>query len=228
MKKQLAASLCLLLFYAPSAWPDGKQSHAEIRKTAMEFVQLKMQSMPGKVAIKVEDLDPRSVFPACSPLEAFLPTGAQMFGRTSIGVRCNEKNGWSVFIPATITITVNMLVSSKPLQQGQALGAGDFNIQAGELNQMGLITDESLALGKIMKFSIGAGQPLKQDMLRLPYAVTQGQTVQLVYEGRGINLRTEGQAMNNAAEGQAVQVKVPSGQVIGGIARGSGAVEVRR
>lgn len=228
MKKQLVALICLLSFYAPVAWTEGKQSHAEIRKTVMEFVQLKTQSMPGKVTVKVDELDPRSIFPACSTLEAFLPTGAQMFGKTSIGVRCNEKNGWSVFIPSTIAVTINMLVSSKPLQQGQTLGAGDFNIQTGDLNQIGLITDESLALGKILKFSIGAGQPLKQDMLRLPYAVTQGQTVQLIFEGRGIQLRTEGQAINNAAEGQAVQVKVPSGQVINGVARGRGTVEVRR
>lgn len=228
MKKRFVALICLLSLYAPSAWPESKQSHAEIRKTVLEFVQLKTQSIPGKVTVKVDELDPRSVFPACSALEAFLPTGAQMFGKTSIGVRCNEKNGWSVFIPTTITVTINMLVSSKPLQQGRALGAGDFNIQSGELNQMGIITDESQALGKILKFSIGAGQPLKQDMLRLPYTVTQGQTVQLILEGRGIKLRTEGQAMNNAAEGQPVQVKVSSGQVINGIARADGAVEVRR
>jgi flagella basal body P-ring formation protein FlgA len=57
--------------------------------------------------------------------------------------------------------------------------------------------------------------------------VTQGQTVQLYSNGNGIQLRTEGQALNNAAEGQPAQVKVASGQVISGIARGSGIVEVR-
>lgn len=230
MKKQIVAMLCLLPLYAyaPSVWSDEPQSHAEIHKVAMEFVQIKTQTMPGKITYKVEDIDPRSVFPACSRLEAFLPTGAQMLGKTSIGVRCNDKNGWSVFIPATITVTINMLVSSKPLQQGQALGAGDYNIQSGELNQMGIITDETQALGKILKFSIGAGLLLKQDMLRAPYAITQGQTVQLIVEGPGIRLRTQGQALNNAAEGQSVQVKVPSGKVISGVAKESGTVEVRQ
>lgn len=227
MKKQLIALLCLFTLYAPAAWSDEKQSHAEIHKIAIEFIQVKTQGMPGKITFKVDDIDSRIALPACQQLEAFLPTGSQLHGKTSIGVRCNEKNGWSLFIPATITATMDMLVSSKALQQGQIFGAGDFSVQSGELNQPGTITDKSQILGKILKFSIGAGQLLKQDMFRPPYVVTQGQTVQLVYEGRGLKLRTEGQSLYNAAEGQAAQVKVPSGQIINGIARANGTVEIR-
>ncbi|MDP2804336.1 MAG: flagellar basal body P-ring formation chaperone FlgA, partial [Gallionellaceae bacterium] len=152
---------------------------------------------------------------------------SQLIGKTSIGVRCNDKNSWSLFVPATIIITVNLFVSSKPLQQGQTVRAGDFNSQPGELNQQGVITEENQAVGKVLKFSIGAGQILKQEMLRPPYAVTQGQTVQIVVEKPGLSLRSAGQALNNAAEGQSVQVKMPSGQVITGIARQVGTVEIK-
>jgi flagella basal body P-ring formation protein FlgA len=65
-------------------------------------------------------------------------------------------------------------------------------------------------------------------MFRPPYVVTQGQTVQLISEGQGFKLRSEGQAMNNAATGQPAQVKVPSGQVISGVAKSNGVVEVRQ
>jgi flagella basal body P-ring formation protein FlgA len=234
MKKSFIALLCLLPLHAPVAWsavqplPDARQSHTAIRQVAAEFIQTKTQDMPGKIAIKVDDIDPRLSLTPCTQLEAFLPTGAQLLGKTSIGVRCNDKNGWSIFIPASITVTINMLVSSKPLQQGQVLAAGDFGMRSGELNQQGVLTDETQALGKVMKFSIGAGQLIKQDMLRPPYVVTQGQTVQLISTGSGITIRTEGKALNNAAEGQAAQVKIPSGQVISGIARESATVEVRR
>jgi flagella basal body P-ring formation protein FlgA len=225
MKKLLLVLLCLL--YAPTVWSDEKQSRAEISKVVLEFIQAKTQNMSGKVAIQVSDIDPRTSLAACAQLEAFLPTGAQLQGKTSIGVRCNEKNGWSLFIPATITITINTLVSSKPLQQGQTVKTGDFNIQSGELNQMGIITDEAQALGKVLKFSISAGQVLKQEMLRAPYAVTQGQTVQILVERPGMTLRSEGKALNNAAEGESVQVKVASGQVISGTAKESGIVSMR-
>lgn len=193
----------------------------------MEFLRTQTQNLPGKVSYKVEEVDSRTSFPPCAHLEAFLPTGSSMQGRTSVGVRCNESNGWSLFLPATISITMEMLVSSRPLQQGLVISVGDFNVQSGEITQPGTITNESQILGKVLKFSIGAGQLLKQDMFRPPYAVTQGQTVQLIYEGNGIRLRTTAQALNNAAEGQNAQVKVSSGQVINGIAKENGTVEVR-
>lgn len=227
MKNLFFVCLCVLPLYAAPARSETKQSHAEIQKAALAFLQAKTQGATGQVSIKVDEVDRRISLPPCNNIEAFLPAGAPLLGRTSIGVRCNEKNGWSLFIQATITVTVNMLVSSKPLQQGQVLAAGDFTVQSGELGQPGTITDEAQALGKILKFSIGAGQLLKTDMLRTPYSIKQGQTVQILAEGAGFKLRTDGIAMGNAAEGQTVQVKAPSGQIISGIAKGNGTVEVR-
>ena len=228
MKKLCVIIYCVLAFYAPTVWPDNLEDHAEIRKTAMNFIQSKTQGMPGKVSIKIDDVDSRLALAYCAQLEAFLPAGASMLGKTSIGVRCNDKNSWSLFIAATITTTMNMLVSSKPLQQGQVINVGDYSIQSGEISQPGVVTDEAQIVGKVLKFSIGAGQLLKQDMFRPPYVVTQGQTVQLISEGQGFKLRSEGQAMNNAATGQPAQVKVPSGQVISGTAKSNGVVEVRQ
>ncbi len=228
MKKLFVIVCCAIALYAPAVWPDNMEDHAEIRKTAMNFIQSKTQGMPGKVSIKIDDVDSRLALAYCARLEAFLPVGASMLGKTSIGVRCIEKNSWSLFVAATITTTMNMLVSSKPLQQGQVINVGDYSIQSGEISQPGVVTDEAQVVGKVLKFSIGAGQLLKQDMFRPPYVVTQGQTVQLISEGQGFKLRSEGQAMNNAATGQPAQVKVPSGQVISGVAKSNGVVEVRQ
>lgn len=228
MKKLFVVICYTLSCYTPTVWsnPNDKQDHAGIHKVVTAFIQAKTQGMPGKIDIAVDEIDPRLALAPCAQMEAFLPTGATLLGRTTIGVRCNERNSWSLFVPATITITMNMLVSSKPLQQGQVIGAGDFSIQSGEIKQPGIITDEAQINGKVLKFSIGAGQLLKEDMFRPPYAVTQGQSVQLISERPGFKLRTEGQAMNNAAVGQAAQVKVPSGKVISGIAKSKGVVEV--
>jgi len=226
MKKLFVMVFFALTVYAPSVWPDEKVDHVLIRKVAIEFIQTKIEDMPGKVAIKVDDIDPRISLAACSQIEAFLPVGSSMLGKTSIGVRCNEKNGWTLFMSASITSTMNMLVSSKPLQQGQVIHAGDYTIQSGEISQPGIVTNEAQIVGKVLKFSIGAGQLLKQDMFRPPYVVTQGQSVQLFSEGQGFKLRTEGIAMNNAAAGQAAQVKVTSGQIISGIAKSDGIVEI--
>lgn len=222
MKNLFIMLFCLVACYASTAWSEAKQNHAEIRRAATEFIQTKTQNIPGKITLKVDDIDRRISLPLCNKLEGFLPAGAQLLGKTSIGIRCAEYNGWSLFLTAHIIITNNILVSNKMLMQGQTISAEDFTVQSGELGQAGLITEESQIQGKILKFSIGAGQQLRQDMFRTPYAITQGQSVQLVTEGMGFKLHTEGVALNNALEGQVVQVKVSSGQVINGYAYGNG------
>ncbi|MBI5918062.1 MAG: flagellar basal body P-ring formation protein FlgA [Nitrosomonadales bacterium] len=224
MKKLIALLFCLI---ATPVWADASQSHAEIRDRVTAFVQEQTQSMQGKVSIKVEEIDRRIALPACPALEVFLPTGARLNGKTSIGVRCNNSNGWSLYVPVQIKVSVTLLVSAKPLQQGQTLHAEDFVTQEGEMTQPGILTDPAQAIGKILKFGLGAGQVLKQDMLRAPNSVTQGQAVKILVKGNGFTIRSEGQALNNAAEGQSVQVKTASGQIISGMAREGGVVEVQ-
>lgn len=179
MNKLFVILLFALTVYAPNVWPDENVDHAQISKVAFEYIHAKTQGMPGKINIKIDDIDPRISLFTCFKLEAFSPAGASMLGKSSVGIRCNEKNGWSLFLTVSITMTMNMLVSSKPLQQGQIVRAGDYAIQSGEVSQPGIVTDETQILGKVMKFSIGAGQLLKQEMFRPPYVITQGQSVQL-------------------------------------------------
>jgi len=130
-------------------------------------------------------------------------------------------------MPVHVTVSVDVLITNKPLAQGHVLQADDISSQNAELTQTGILTSPSQAIGKVLKNSVGAGQVLKQDILRAPYAVTQGQAVQLKVEGTGFSIRSEGHALNNAEDGQAVKVKTPSGQVVSGTARPDGLVEIR-
>ena len=77
----------------------------------------------------------------------------------------------------------------------------------------------------MLRYSIAAGQVLRDDMLRPPYSVTQGQIVQTTIRGKGFSILGEGVAMSNASEGQTVQVRTGSGRMISGIAR-NGVVEI--
>lgn len=218
--------LTLLLLAIPTAWAaPSAQSHAEIRLKVSEFVQEQTQSMQGKVIVKVDEIDPHIVLPACPGFETFLPQGTQLIGKTNVGVRC--KDGWTLFVPVQIKVTLTMLTASHPLQQGQLLTAADISSQSGEVSQPGILTDPNQAIGKILRFSLGAGQILKQDMLRAPWSVTQGQSVKLQLRMEGLSVSSEGKALNNAAEGQSVQVRTASGQVISGIAGADGVVAVR-
>jgi flagella basal body P-ring formation protein FlgA len=73
---------------------------------------------------------------------------------------------------------------------------------------------------------MNAGTVLRQEMLKISPVVQQGQAVKLTSSGNGFSVSAEGQAMSKANEGQVVQVKVASGQIVTGIARSGGQIEV--
>jgi flagella basal body P-ring formation protein FlgA len=227
MKNLWLALLVALLVCASPAQAAASQSHAKIREVALAYLQTQTRSLPGKVSLQVGDIDSRTVLRACTALEAFTPSGAQLIGKTSIGVRCNEKPGWSVFVQANIRVSADMLVANRPLAQNTVLSANDFSLQNGELGQPGILIDPAQAVGKTLKFAIGAGQVLRQDMLRAPYVVMQGQTATVRVSSKGFSVRSSGQALNSGADGQSVQVRMASGQVISGIAATDGSVDVR-
>lgn len=205
-----------------------QQNHALILDVALAYAQKQTESLPGKVSIKIGEIDKRTILRACNTLEAFQPGGAQMIGKTSIGVRCNDQPGWSVFLQTTIRVSTTLLVANRPLAQNTLLKADDLTLLNAELAQPGILTDPAQAIGKTLKFGIGAGQALRQDMLRAPYVVIQGQTTEVRANGEGFAVRSSGQALSNGSEGQSVQVRMTSGQVITGSVMADGSVEVGR
>ncbi|MBA4382147.1 MAG: flagellar basal body P-ring formation protein FlgA [Sideroxydans sp.] len=205
-----------------------QQDHAVIRDIALTYARSLTSTLPGKVSIQVADIDPRTSLSTCKAIEAFMPNGAKMIGKTSIGVRCNEKPGWSVFLQATIKVSADLLVANRPLSQGLVLSADDFSVQSGELGQPGILTAPEQAIGKTLKFAIGAGQVLRLDMLRPDFVIKQGQTVRLYVRANGFVVSSEGQAMNDATAGQAVRIKTASGQMVGASASKDGSAEVRQ
>ena len=204
----------------------ASQDHAQIRNAVTAFVQQQTAAMPGKVIYKVDGIDQRIMLAGCSRLEAFLPAGGQLIGKTSIGVRCNEANGWSIFVPVQIRVSLNLLVSAHQLPPGHTLQEQDLISQEAETSRVAGFSDPKQVIGKVLRYGITAGQILREDMLRLPFSVMQGQAVQLAVQGGGFSIRSEGIALNSASNGQAVQVRVGSGRVTKGVARANGVVEI--
>jgi flagella basal body P-ring formation protein FlgA len=232
MKTSIISLLSVITLAALPVWAGAVpastntvQSHAEIRDTVAAFARAQTLAIPGKATIQVADIDPRITLPACPALEAFLAAGVQLNGNSSVGVRCVKKHSWSMFVQVNVKISVNMLTLNKTLQQGQTLRDEDIGILSSESLQSGTLTDPAQAVGKIMKYGVGAGQILRHDMLRAPYTVKQGQSVSLQVLGSGFKVRTEGQALSNAAEGDTTTARTASGQIVSGVVKG-GALEV--
>ncbi len=221
-----ASLLSLLLPFARAT--EARQDLAAVQKVAQAFVEAQSLSLPGEVRASVGQVDPRLALPPCARLEAYLPAGARLWGSSSVGVRCLETNAWSVALPVQIKVQGAVVIAARPLQAGQTLAAEDLATRSAELTQLpaGVISDPAALVGKSLAIGVAAHQPLRQEWVRAPQAIRQGQAVKLLAHGRGFRLTNEGVAVNSALEGQLAQVRLASGQTVRGVAKGPGMVEV--
>ena len=90
----------------------------------------------------------------------------------------------------------------------------------------GAITDPDTVAGMTAAYRITAGQPIKGAALRNAQSVVRGSNVRINAVGKGFMVSSEGQALDNAAPGATVQVRMPSGQVVSGVVRNAGLVEM--
>jgi len=228
---KMITRLLLILLCAHSGWvlaQVARQDTAPVRRVTEQFLRTQAAGLPGQVSVTLGPIDPRLHLAACAALEPFLPNGSRAWGKTTVGVRCNVPTPWVIYISATVRVLADYLAAAAPLAQGQTIGQADITRLHGDLATLppGIITDASQALGRTVLSSLPAGSPLRQDALRSQRAVQQGQTVRLVSTGAGFSVSTEGKALNNAAEGQVVQARMPGGQVISGIAKLGGILQV--
>ena len=104
----------------------------------------------------------------------------------------------------------------------------DLSFAEGDVTQLppGVLTDAGQILGQTVRSSVRAGSVLRQNMIKQALAVQQGQMVLLTTAGTGFTINAKGKALKNANQGEMVSVKVRGGQVVSGIARADGKVEV--
>jgi flagella basal body P-ring formation protein FlgA len=145
----------------------------------------------------------------------------------SVGVRCNQDQPWTRYVPAYIAVMGSYHVAARPINAGQALMPDDIAVRQGDLTTLpaSVIDDPAQLNGVIASNRIASGAPLRRDLLRGVTVVKQGQTVKVVTQGAGFLVSTVGKAMTNSAAGKMVQVKIQGGQLLSGIVRPDGTIE---
>ncbi|MBY0475036.1 MAG: flagellar basal body P-ring formation protein FlgA [Nitrosomonas sp.] len=231
--------LCLfmlaLVFFTPALASRHKtvlpnQEIPLINNAIENFLYNNTANLPGQVIVNVGQIDKHLVLPKCPQLEPFIPAGNRLWGKTSIGVRCNSELAiWTIYVQAEINVMSDVLHTTRPIATGQIITYEDIAPQNTNLTQLpeGILTDVALIVGKVAATNLPAGQPLRPQMLRAPHVILRGQTVNLVVQGRGFNIQSEGQALADAADGQVIQVRNKSGRIISGLARPNSIVEIR-
>lgn len=208
--------------------PTGQEDGEAIHAAALDFLKQQVNGLPGHVELTVAPAFPRGLA-ACATLQPFLPNGARLWGRTTVGVRCTSGHPWTVWLQAKVSVNATYYVAARAMAPGEVVTDADLIGRDGDLTMlpMSIVTAPSQAVGSVTLMRVGAGLPLRQDMLKNAQQVTAGQTVQVVAQGNGFQISSEGSALSNAQPGQPVRVKTAAGQIVMGIVKNSSTVQIQ-
>ncbi|SCZ85628.1 Putative flagella basal body P-ring formation protein (modular protein) [Nitrosomonas mobilis] len=228
MKLKLLGFFCCM-FFTLSTSAELTTANT-IVKAIENFVAQETRNLPGDIIIKSGVPNSRLTRQPCEHLETFLPAGARMWGKFSVGVRCHGVNGWILYVPVEIAVITQTVHAAHTISTGKLLLEQDMIMKEVDLTRFSrdVLLDPRQAVGKMTATSLAAGQPIRQIQLRAPHVITRGQKVQLIVTGTGFSVSTEGSALTDAAAGELVQVRNSAGRVISGLAHQDGRVEIRQ
>ena len=225
--QKLLGFLTVLLLIATDQ-PALAADSAAIRGAVDEFLRVQIKGLPGKATYSIGNIDAERLAGACEGFDVSMGSGARPWGKTQVAVRCRG-GSWNLWVPVHVRVIAEYLVVARPINAGQKLTDADVRAQLGELSDLpnGVLMDKEQAIGRAAIASLAAGRPLRADMLRQPTVVQQGQSVKIVGTGSGFQVTNEGRALTNAVVGQVTQVRLNSGQILSGVVRADGTIEIR-
>jgi flagella basal body P-ring formation protein FlgA len=227
----LAFPLSLIVLNAQAAETAGIQSHESILDAARQFMETysaNLHDMPAE--IHMGRLDSRLHLVECGEaLETFLPSGGRTLGNTTVGVRCSRPKSWTLYVPVTVSIFKQVVVTTDALPRGTVLNSRQVKVARRNLAKLpqGYYVDPQSLVGMKLKRNVSGGLPLTPMMVEAPEVIKRGQRVTLISRGSGITVRMPGQAMANASAGEHIRVKnLSSKRIVEGVVTASGEVQV--
>lgn len=219
----VAGALLIVLSTVASAGDEEA-----IRRAVGDFLTRQAKSLPGPAQHDIGRIDASALAPGCKAIAVSAQPGSRAWGRSHVQARCTAGASWSLYVPVEVHVTADYVVSARAVRAGQTLAAADVSTRRGDLAELpvSVLTDPAQAIGQTAAADLPAERPLRADQLRKPVVVRQGQNVRVISSGAGFEVASEGKATGNALAGQVVQVRMPTGQIISGVAQTDGSVRL--
>lgn len=206
------------------------QSHASIRAAARQHVAASTDQFSARPEVSVGDLDSRLKLAACDePLETYDSPNGLNGGRGVVGVRCNGRRPWKIYVPVTIALIDEVVVTRQPIVRGQTLRAADLVLSETDVSRMhkAYFTRIEDVVGLRSKRAVRAGQTLHAGLLKREQLVNRGKPVSIVASISGLRVSMRGKALADGGRGDRIRVEnLNSGRIITGIVADNGLVEV--
>lgn len=190
--------------------------------------QQALTAFPGSTAqASVGDIDARLHLPVCADTRFFLSANAPLWGRGSLGVRCEAPTRWSIYLSYQNRLLGPALVATRPIAAREQPAKSDLELRQIEYTQSPDVYPRTLPADARVNRPIAAGQAIVIGALELQNVIQPGRKVRLQVRTAAFTISQEGTALNAAAPGAPVRVKTPGGRIVQGVANQDGTVEVR-
>lgn len=222
--RQTGSRWLLAVAFLFAGWAQAQQ--ADYQSMAQDWARKAAAAAlpPGGQALRLDvsvgPLDSRLKLAPCGNVEAYLPPGSRLWGRSRVGLRCVDGMArWNVSLPATIKAFGPAWVIKSQVMAGVAMGAQDVveaEVDWAEEPQA-VLREPGSWVGQVATRQLGTGQTLRQGMVKAPQVFQAGAQVRVVAQGAGFQVTGEAQALSAGVVGQMARVRMDSGRVATGI-----------
>jgi flagella basal body P-ring formation protein FlgA len=184
---------------------------------------------PWRVEVELGQLDPRLKLAPCDKVKAYVPNGVQMWGKTRVGLRCEQGPvRWNVYWPVTIKVWGQALVAVNSLRAGSNINAEDLRMAEVDLaaQTSPAVTRAADVIGRAVYRNIEPGHSLRQDDVKARRWFAAGDPVRLTVRGEGFQASSDGTALTPGDEGHCARVRTDSGRIVCGEPVGDRRVEL--
>lgn len=239
------ALVCVAWAHAPSPAPQaGLPADAALALRAEVSALLSHQKLPQgaaggdagplrspwRVSFELGELDPRLRLAPCQRIQAYLPAGARLWGRTRVGLRCEQGPvRWNVFWPVTVRVWGQAVVAAGPLRPGEPLTAADLQLAEVDLaaESAAAVLQPAALIGRSVTRALAAGHAIRVDDVRPRRWFALGDVVTVNVLGEGFKVQAEGRAMAHGDEGQCVRIRAENGRTVCAMPVGERLAELR-
>jgi flagella basal body P-ring formation protein FlgA len=228
-----ATAVAMLLLRPVHAAESAYTDAAAVRAAAEQAVReaAGTAGAAGNVLnISVDTVDPRLRLAHCgSALRAFVAGDGQLRDRTTVGVRCEADNRWSIYLGVALSSEMPVLVARHAMAAGSQPVSGDFSVVTRRLPGLSshYLSDPAQLAGQRLRRPVAMDEALNADAVALAPIVHRGQEVTLLAHGAGMDVRVTVIALGDGRPDERIRVQNPASQrIVEATVRSSQLVEV--
>lgn len=216
----IAVAACLLLTGTAMAQEAGPDLQGLARGWLRGALATAQSAEPGvRLEATVGSVDSRLRLAPCGNIEAYLPVGSRLWGRTRVGLRCVDGvSRWNVAVPVSVKALGNAWVVKSYVPAGNPVTEADVveaEVDWAEESNP-IMKDRALWLGQTATRVLNTGQALRQGMVKPAQVFQAGAQVRVLAQGAGFAVSSDAQALTAGVVGQLARVRLDSGRVTSG------------